>query len=186
MYTLYLDKNEDFIAEISVKNASLKESKARLIVESPDGPNFIFNGKIENGKCIIPIRRLRGLLDEDVIGKMLLEIIVENTYFSPWHDDYKTTQHTSVKVTVNEQKISSKPSVTVKIPQKTAIQKLPKSHMVPIMELTNLCKKFGFTRRNILQHKTAFHQLICEYFKSNQEFLPHKKSVLEMVRYLLK
>jgi len=187
MHTLYIDKNEDFIAEVSVKNASLKGAKTRLIIESPDGFNFVFHGKIEGGKCIIPVHRLKGILDENITGKMYLEIIVEDTYFSPWKDDYTTAEHTSVKVMVNEQKNSSKPTVTVKVPKHIqAAPKIPKAQVVPIMELNNLCKKFGFTRKNIPQYKKAFRHLVNEYFTLNPEFLTHKKAVLETVRYLLK
>ncbi len=52
-YKLYTDKNESFECEVAVKNASLKGSMARLVVESADGPNLIFHGKIENGKSAV-------------------------------------------------------------------------------------------------------------------------------------
>lgn len=184
-YTLYIDKNENFECEVAVKNASLKGSKARLVVESADGLSLVFNGKIEAGKCVVPVKRVKGLLDENSKGKMSLEVIVEDTYFQPWVDDFIVKEHTSVKVTVNEQKVSTKPSVTVKVPPKVVAPKIPKTQVVPIMELTNLCKKFGFTRKTVPTHKKAFFQLVSEYFKSNPEFLSHKKSVLETVRYLL-
>ena len=58
-YKLYLDKNELFECDIQIKNASLKNSMARLVVESAEGINLVFNGKIENGKCNVPIRRLK-------------------------------------------------------------------------------------------------------------------------------
>jgi len=186
MYKLYYDKSEDFSCDVSIKNASLKNSKARLVVESAEGINLVFNGKIENGKCIVPVKRVKGLLDENSTGKIYLEFIIEDTYFSPWKDDFIVEEHTSVKVTVNEQKTSSKPSVIVKVPQKSTAPKIPKAQVVPVMELTNLCKRFGFTRKNVPQYKQKFRDLISEYFKSNPEFLPHKKSVLETVRYLLK
>ena len=184
MYKLYLDKSEDFICEIQVKNASLKNSMARLVVESTDGPNFVFNGKIENGKCVVPIHRLKGLLDENTRGNMHLEIIVENTYFKPWSSDFIVEEHTSVKVKVNESKQPTKPSVTVKVPK--AQPKKAKGNLVAIMELKNLCNKFGFTRSTLLRHKEDFRYLISEYFRANPEFTPHRKNILGMVRYLLK
>ena len=87
-YKLYTDKSEDFTCEINIKNASLKGSMARLVVESADGINLVFNGKIEGGKCNIPVRRLRGLLDENITGKMFLEVIIEDIYFRPWTSDF--------------------------------------------------------------------------------------------------
>ena len=114
MYKLYTDKSEDFSCEIQIKNASLKGSIARLVVESADGLSFIFNGKLEQDKCIVPIRRLKGLIDENTRGNMFLEIIVEDTYFSPWKSEFIVEEHTSVKVKLDEQKQPTKPSVTVK------------------------------------------------------------------------
>ena len=185
MYTLYLDRPEDFSCEVSVKNASMKDSKARLVVESADGLNFIFNGKIEGGKCVIPIRRLKGLLDENTTGKVILEIIVEDTYFSPWSDDYKTTQHTSVKVKMNEQKISSKPSVSVKIPIKS-MPKSQKENLIPLYELSKLCEKFNIRKANLSKRKADFRTLIKEYFQANPEYGRQKSSVLKGLGYFLK
>jgi hypothetical protein len=116
-YTLYTDKNENFSAEVSVKNASLKNSIARLIVES-DNLNLVFKGHIEDGKCIIPIKKLKGVLDENTKGKIHLEIIIEDVYFKPWESDFVVEEHTSMKVVVQEQKQpSSKPMVEVKVEQ---------------------------------------------------------------------
>ena len=63
MYELFEDRGVNFESEISVKNASLKNAFARMIVKS-DNLTLLFEGKIENGKCIVPIGRLKGLLDE--------------------------------------------------------------------------------------------------------------------------
>jgi hypothetical protein len=183
-YKLYTDKNESFECEVSVKNASLKNSMARLVVESTDGPNLVFNGKIENGKCVVPIHRLKGLLDENTSGNMHLEVIVEDTYFKPWSSAFIVEEHTSVKVHVNESKQSTKPSVSVKVAQ--APVKKVKGQSVAIMELKNLCNKFGFTKRTLPRHKEDFRQLVSEYFKANPEFLPQKKQIIGMVGYLLK
>src|SRR5271165_3805063 len=109
-YTLYLDKNETFEAAVSVKNASLKDAFARIIVEAGDF-SLMFPGKIKDGKCIVPIKRLKGLLEENIKGQMKLEVIVEDTYFSPWKDEFKIEQHTDVKVQIHEQKKPSKPMI---------------------------------------------------------------------------
>lgn len=190
MYTLYLDKPEDFICEVSVKNASLKNSIARLIVESPGDVNLVFNGKIEGGKCTIPIRRLKGLLDENVTGKMFLEVIVEDTYFKPWESDFSVEEHTSVKVTVNENKQVKKPIVEVKA-QPLSKKPLPSekkviSMLVPLHEIVQICKKFDINRRNIGKKKAEFQQLINEYFNANAEFKNHKRTILRGLKEILK
>ena len=171
-YKLYLDKNEIFECEVSVKNASLKDSFARLVVESKDGLNFVFNGSIQNGKCNIPIRRLKGLLDENSHGNMFLEVVVEDTYFKPWESDFIVEEHTSVKVKVTEQKQSSKPIVEVKsLPTGKKLMKENKgiNLWVPFYELSKLCEKFDITRQTVTAKRNDFHQLMNEYFKYNPE-----------------
>ena len=158
MYKIYLDKNEDFICEISVKNASTKGSKARLIVESAEGINFIFNGKIENGKCTVPIRRLKGLLEENSTGKISLECIIEDTYFEPWNSQFIAEEHTSVKVNLSESKLVSKPSVQVKVPVKEVGGVIKKGKVaIPIKEAVNICRKCG------LRDKKDIFQLLRTY-----------------------
>lgn len=184
-YKLYTDKNESFECEVAVKNASLKGSMARLVVESADGLNLVFNGKIENGKCIVPVRRLKGILDENSRGKMFLEVIVEDTYFQPWKEEFVVEEHTSVKVTVNEQKISSKPSVTVKVPSKP--MPVPKKgNLIPIYELSKLCEKFNIKKATLPRRQNDFRSLVREYFVANPEYGHQKSSVLKALKYFLK
>lgn len=167
-YKLYTDKGEIFECEVSVKNASLKGSIARLVIESAEGVNLVFNGKIENGKCKVPIRRLKGLLDESSKGNMFLEIIVEDTYFSPWKSDFTVEQRTDVKVTVNEQIQSSKPIVEVRVPsKKNKVMTEKKGNLIPLYEITKLCEKFKITKASLPTRKNDFCQLIKEYFQIN-------------------
>ena len=181
-YKLYLDKNEIFECEVSVKNASLKGSVARLIVESIDGVNFVFNGSIQNDKCNIPIRKLKGLLDENSRGNMFLEVIVEDTYFKPWESDFVVEEHTSIKVKVNEQqKQSSKPIVEVKTPSfKNLVIENKKgiNLWVPLYELSKICEKFDIKKKTLFHRKNEFRQIVNEYFKANPEFLSHKNAIL--------
>lgn len=158
MYKLYVDKNESFECDVAVKNASLKGSVARLVVESADGVNLVFNGKIEGGKCVVPVRRLKGLLDENVKGNMFLEVIVEDTYFKPWQSEFVVEEHTSVKVKINEQKESStKPSVQVRVPVKE-IATIKKGKVeIPIKEAIEICRKAG------IKHKKDILRVLREY-----------------------
>lgn len=131
MYKLYTDKNENFIADVSVKNASLKNSIARLVVETPQ-VNLVFKGTIEEQKCVIPIKKLKGLLEENANGKMYLEIIVEDVYFKPWESEFVVEEHTSMKVVVQEQKEeTSKPIVEVKVTEKEPIVEAAKPAPAP-------------------------------------------------------
>ena len=78
MYKLYTDKAETFECSISLQGASLNKSQARLIVESDD-LTLLFTGKIDkNGKCSVPIKKLKGLLEESSKGTVKLEVIAED------------------------------------------------------------------------------------------------------------
>jgi hypothetical protein len=197
-YKIYTDKNENFECEVFVKNASLKGSIARLIVESNEGPTLVFNGKLDGEKCIIPIKRLKGLLDENARGNMHLEVIVEDTYFTPWKSDFIVEEHTSVKVKMDEQKQSSnKPIVEVKsvvqndikkslIPKKL-ISRSPKgiNVIIPIREISTLCEQFGIRKNNFHKKRSDFFQLLKEYFNFNTEYKNHIKTILTNIDDIL-
>lgn len=201
-YKLYTDKNENFECEVAVKNASLKGSIARLIVES-EGVNLVFNGTIEGEKCVIPVKRLKGLLDENTRGKMHLEVIVEDTYFKPWESEFVVEEHTSVKVKVNEHKeTSNKPVISIRVKEKpviketkkTAPKPAPKSVpqrkginvFVPMNEIMNLCIRFDITKDNFQKKKRDFVQLLREYFRANPEYNYHKQTILSGIDSFLK
>lgn len=188
-YKLFTDKNENFVCEVSVKNASLKGSLARLMVEGSDGTNLVFHGKINDGKCIIPIRRLKGLLEENSIGKLSLEVIVEDTYFKPWESEFIVESHTSVKVKIEENRQSTKPILEVRVPQHSP----RKISIHPCtVELYALCEKFGITKKSLStkvlaeSNRKGFHQLINEYFLSNKEYKNSRNNILKQLLIILK
>lgn len=176
MYKLYLDKQEIFECEVSVKNASLKNSIARLVIES-DGLDLVFKGKIYDGKCTVPIKKLKGLLDENTKGNIFLEVIVEDTYFKPWISDFIVEEHTSIKVAVKEQKENSnKPILEVKNTPTS-----PKLS-IPVQEIISICNLFEINDENYKTSKrTDFKQLVSEYFRENVEFKNKMNSILNEV-----
>lgn len=197
-YKLYTDRNENFECEVSVKNASLKGSLARLIVESTDGPTLVFKGELRNDKCIIPIKRLKGMLDENTHGKMHLEVIVEDTYFKPWESSFIVEEHTSVKVKVNEQKESSnKPTVKIKSPilkyvkgKESDLIKPVKNKGInvftPKKEIATICEHFGIRKKDIQKKHKDFIQILKEYFKANPEYNKHIRTILNDIENFLR
>ena len=98
MHTFFTDKQEVFECKISLQGASYNNSKARLVLES-DNMNFIFYGKINSeGKCTVPVNKLKNYLSEDTKGTVKLEVIAEDTFFEPWSDKFEV--QTAKKVTV--------------------------------------------------------------------------------------
>ena len=104
MYKLYTDKAELFECDIKIEGASLNKSTARIVVETSDY-SLMFNGKIsKDGKCEIPIRKLKGLIDENTTGNIRLEVIAEDTFFTPWKSDFDVQASKQVTVEVRSQK----------------------------------------------------------------------------------
>lgn len=178
-YKLYTDKSEVFECDVAVKNATLKNSFARLIIESDD-VDLVFKGKIQDGKCTVPIRKLKGLLDESVKGNMHLEIIVEDTYFKPWESDFVVEEHTSIKVQVKEQKTNSdKPILEVKIKQPSVSK--------PAKELSFICERFDVTSKNYNNsRKNEFKQIVKGYFEVYTNLKPNLTSILKETVSVLK
>ena len=100
-YSVYKDKSETFSCDVSVEGAKLNETQARLILESDDW-TLMFEGEIDrNGKCNIPIKKLN-IFEEGVVGRIRLEVIAENTVFTPWEDDFKVKVSKKVTVQLSE------------------------------------------------------------------------------------
>jgi hypothetical protein len=144
MYKLFTDKAEIFECDIKIEGASLSNSTARLVVET-DHYSLMFNGSISsNGKCKVPIRKLKGLIDENNKGNIKLEVIAEDTYFTPWETTFEVQASKKVTVEVKSQ-TTKKPIVETKGPKvqvtkvkkhkKTKITESEKRHILNIMKL---------------------------------------------------
>jgi len=148
MYKLFTDKAELFECDIKIEGASLSNSTARLVVETNDY-SLMFNGKINSsGKCEIPIKKLKGLIDESSKGNIRLEVIAEDTYFIPWKSKFEINASKKVTVEIKSQnkpliesqgpKVQvSKVKETKKInkPKKVTISESEKTHILNIMKL---------------------------------------------------
>ena len=164
MYKLFTDKTELFECNISLQGASLKKSKARLVVETKDY-SLLFNGSINsNGKCEIPIRKLKGLIDEDTNGSIRLEVIAEDTFFTPWQSDFEV--ETSKKVTVEvKTQTTQKPILEAKAtvkPQQVTISE--KKHVV---NLFKLLIKEDINIDNISYKRNKLNNIVATYLKEN-------------------
>ena len=103
MYKLYTDKTEIFECNIGISGASLDSSIVRLIIES-DNVNLLYKGTIgSQGDCKVPIKKLSGLLGENVTGTLKLEVIADDTYFTPWESEFVVEASKQVRVEVKSQ-----------------------------------------------------------------------------------
>jgi hypothetical protein len=159
MYKLFTDKSELFECDIKLQGASLKKSKARLVVETQDY-SLMFNGSISNGgKCEIPIKKLKGLIDEDTTGNIRLEIIAEDTFFTPWETDFEV--ETSKKVTVEvKTQTSKKPIVEAKVT-------ITNSEQQHVVNLLKLLIKENINIKNISYKRNKLNNIVATYLKEN-------------------
>jgi hypothetical protein len=112
-YTIYLDKEETFECEASIKNASYKNSSARLIIESED-VNLVFFGNVDKNTISVPIKSLKKYFTENDTAKIKLEVIVENVLVTPWESELVFDSYN--KVEIKEIKSTkSAPMVEIKV-----------------------------------------------------------------------
>jgi hypothetical protein len=172
-YQLFTDKEELFEAKIKLSGASLKESFCRLVVESEEW-NIVFKGEIDSkGNCSIPIKKLKNVMSEGLVGTMKLEVIAEDTYFVPWESAFEVETAKQVQVEVKQQ--SSKKLVERKATATVVTKQKPKK-LIEIKDnkrsihLRSFAKQLvseGVTLTNIRQHKKRINEL------SNNLILKH-------------
>jgi hypothetical protein len=169
MYTLFTDKTELFECNIKLEGASLKNSQARLIIESED-INLLFKGQITtDGKCIIPIKKLKGLLEGNTKGEIKLEVIAEDTYFTPWKSEFIVEASKKLTVEVKSQDAAiiaeSAPKVQVSgIKETESIIDPITEHVV---KLIKLLIKEDVNLNNLSIKKDKVNNIIATYIKDN-------------------
>tara|TARA_R100001015_G_C4562155_1_gene121805 strand:+ start:47 stop:613 length:567 start_codon:yes stop_codon:yes gene_type:complete len=168
MYKLFTDKSELFECDIKLEGASLSKSKARLVVETQNY-SLLFNGNINsNGKCEIPIRKLKGLIDENSKGNIRLEVIAEDTFFTPWESDFEVETSKKVTVEVKSQQ-TKKPIVEtkVKVNVKNEENKITLTEKQHIVNLFKVLVKENITLENISFKRNKLNNIVATYLKEN-------------------
>ena len=159
MYKLFTDKSELFECDIKLQGASLKKSKARLVVETSDY-SLLFNGSIASkGKCEIPIKKLKGLIDEDTTGNIRLEVIAEDTFFTPWETNFEVETSKKVTVEIKTQTLK-KPIIEAKV-------KITNSEQQHVINLLKLLVKENINIKNISYKRNKLNNIVATYLKEN-------------------
>ena len=179
MYKLFTDKSELFECDIKIEGTSLSKSTARIIVETSDY-SLMFNGKISSdGKCTIPIKKLKGLIDESSKGNMRLEVIAEDTYFVPWKSEFEIQASKSVTVEVKSQ--SNKKIIKENTIQVSNIkQQITKKDIDHVANIMKLLVRENINMKNLHLKKDRLNKIVATYtkFKPINE---NKKSVIKGV-----
>jgi hypothetical protein len=173
MYVLYTDKSEEFKCHIDVEGTALSSTKARVVLENKD-LNLMFEGSIDtSGNCVIPIKKLKNLLPEGSEGNMKLEVIADDTYFSPWEDSFSVKVNKKVTVEVfndtrKEQIKENRVKVQVK-PQERIVEKkqkvTPRKNKTHAEALSTLLESKGVTLDNFEKHIDKILPLVETYKK---------------------
>ena len=166
MYKLFTDKSELFECDIKLEGASLSKSSARLVVETSDY-SLLFKGEINSsGKCEIPIRKLKGLIDENTTGNIRLEVIAEDTFFTPWESDFEVDASKKVTVEVKSQ-TTKKPIVETKVNVKVKDEKPTLTEKDHVINLLKLLVKEDINIENISYKRNALNNIVATYLKEN-------------------
>ena len=183
MYKLYTDKQETFECDLYLEGADLKDSSARILVETKD-LTLLFPGKItEDGNCKVPIKKLRGLLDEKTEGNIKLEVIAEDTLIEPWQSEFVV--ETSKKVTVEVKgQGKKKPIREVSKPQVKI--KNVKNHFSPINEMVKVLKENKITLQKVAKDKKRIVSILENYSNKIGYKGGTKKFIREVIQKLPK
>lgn len=181
MYTLFTDKPELFKCNIDIDGASLTDTSARLVLESKD-INLLFEGNIStDGTCTIEIPKLKDYLKDNKDGVMKLEVIAEDTFFSPWEDSFKlkASKKVAVEVTSNREDLikESKPTINVEVVKKEKkttkkiVEKKEIKKAKPLTEkhgvvIAKLLERKGITLSNFKSKTETFNKILETYLKT--------------------
>ena len=102
MYTFYRDKEETFECNVSISGASINNTSARLIIDTPS-LNIVLYGKLRDNKCLVSIPKMI-MFNEGTRGQVRLEIIVDDTLFVPWESSCVIEGSKSVQVNITSRK----------------------------------------------------------------------------------
>ena len=183
MYKLYTDKQETFECDLFLEGADLKESSARLIVESKD-LTLMFKGTIDDkGNCKVPIKKLKGLMGENTTGDIKLEVIAEDTLIEPWQSDFIVD--TAKKVTVEVKSQKTKPQIKESTKPQVKIKNV-KNHFSPINEMVKVLKENKITLQKVAKDKKRIVSILENYSKKIGYKGGTKKFIREVIQKLPK
>ena len=195
MYTLFTDKAENFECNIDIEGASISDTQARLVLESKN-INLLFEGSVDaNGRCSIVIPKLKDYLKESKEGTMRLEVIAEDTFFSPWEDSFelKASKKVQVEVLSNKEDLikEGKPSIKVSMPAKKAVTETKKkvAPTKPVETnhgavIASVLESQGINLNNVSKNLNTVKTVIEQYYKVYKVETPQESILNEIFNNL--
>ena len=183
-YKLYTDKQETFECDLFLEGADLKESSARILVETKN-ITLLFPGEInEKGNCKVPIKKLKGLLGEDTTGNIKLEVIAEDTLIEPWQSEFVVETSKKVTVEVKGQK-DKKPIKEVLNKPQVKIKNI-KNNFNPVNDMVTTLSENGITLQKIIKNKKRIAPILENYSNKVNYQGGTKKFIREVIQKLSK
>ena len=183
-YKLYTDKKENFECDLFLEGADLKDTNARIILETQN-LTLLFPGTIDKeGNCTVPIRKLRGLLDEKTTGSIKLEVIAEGTLIEPWQSDFVVSTSKKVKVEVKSQKSINEVKDTISKPQVKVSN--VKNHFDAVTQMVTILKENEITLPKVIKNKKTITPILESYSNKVEYQGGIKKFIREVIRKLPK
>jgi hypothetical protein len=151
---------------VQIDGASLDKSEVRLLLEAEDF-SLSFSGNIKSdGTVKIPIKKLKGILEENFKGKISLEVIAEDTVFIPWENEYITDTFKKVKVDIDES-LSETVFESIK-PRVTFTMKEELLDTIPhINELKKIMRKNKVEVSTLMSNPKTLNKLVETYCHLN-------------------
>jgi len=182
-YKLYTDKQETFECDLFLEGADLKNSSARILVETKD-LTLLFPGTItKDGNCKVPIKKLKGLLDENTTGDIKLEVIAEDTLIEPWQSNFVVS--TSKKVTVEIKSQGNKKQIKESTKPQVKIKNV-KNDSNSINEIVEFFKKNNITLQKVVKDKKRIVSILENYSNKIEYKGGTKKFIREVIKKLPK
>ena len=184
MYKLYTDKQETFECDLFLEGADLKQSSARIVVESKD-LTLMFKGTIdEKGNCKVPIKKLKGLMSENTTGDIKLEVIAEDTLIEPWQSDFIVDTAKKVTVEVKSQK-QEKPQIKESTKPMVKVKSV-KNYSNPINEMVKVLAENNITLQKVVKSKKRIVSILENYSNKIGYKGGAKKFIREVIKKLPK
>ena len=181
MYKLLRDKVNEFQCEIKLEGATASSAKVRLFLEG-DGCEYSFVGHIDGERCKVPMGKLKKFESLLESGKIRLEVVADDTLFTPYESTYELSESKKVTVEVIQQDTAPKKAmVEVKVEQaKPQPKPQPKTERRnPIAELKQYLHKNTVFDGTLHSFKMAIRQESHrEYFNTLCEKNKLNKSVV--------
>ena len=187
-HTLYSDKADDFECVLSLEGATFTKSFARLIIETASH-NLAFNGTIdEHGNCVVPIRNLKSVFPTESRGKIMLEIVADDTWFKPWEENVvikpsKKLVAEGISIGAPVKPVIKLSTIKTPSPEKVIVQEEIAEEPSDIDIIYEAIRKKGITGKSLKEDRAGSIRVMSDVIKS-YGVIPDSKVLKQIVQKL--